>query len=169
MTTQLYGKVIDESGSEFKLNLFATINKLRPDLPDFTLSSSKENTLKVSTKSLNGNTYQSMTSFFDKVTGRAGVKRAEAESIAYTNKELNYEWVNKNIIQKQCILCHSKGTQHDFSNYQGLIKKINFKSPKQSHLYGMLKTQSMPPFPLPTVSEKMQEAVLKWIEKGAPK
>ena len=118
---------------------------------------------------MNGNTYQVITEFFDKISGKASFKRSEAAALTFSENELNYSWINTNIIQKQCIMCHAAGTQHDFSNYEGIIAKINTEKPNKSHIYGMLKTNSMPPFPMPTVHEDMKTAFLKWIEKGAPK
>jgi hypothetical protein len=62
-----------------------------------------------------------------------------------------------------------KGMEHDYSSYDDLIAKINFDAPEKSHLYGMLTTQSMPPYPLPTVHPEMATALLEWIKAGAPK
>ena len=90
-----------------------------------------------------------------------------AEAVPYAKDELDYAWIKRNLIDKQCITCHGPGTQHDFSTYAGLTAKINRDFPKQSHLLGMIGTQSMPPYPLPSVSPTMQQAVLEWIEKGA--
>ena len=169
MVTHIFGHIKSKSGIQLKLNFFATINKLRNDYQGFIQTQTKTSVLAVPVKDKNGNTYQKLSGFFDKVTGRAGFKRPEVKGVDYHDAELNFAWINKHIIQKQCIMCHAKGTQHDYSTYEGLLSKINLKEPEKSHLFGMLQTQSMPPFPLPTVSKDMQEALLKWIEKGAPK
>lgn len=52
--------------------------------------------------------------------------------------------------------------------YAGLVSKINLAEPRKSHLYGMVSTKSMPPYPMPTVAPAMQQALLEWIAKGAP-
>ena len=172
MCTQIYSRLKAEDGSELKLNLFATINKLRPDHSASEPAPDKVMTLHVPTSSQEGrgnDTYQTLVQFFDKVAGRASFKRPAVEAVPYKKADLNYEWINTNLIQKQCIVCHMKGMEHDYSSYESLRAKINFDAPEKSHLYGMLTTQSMPPYPLPTVHPEMATALLEWIKAGAPK
>jgi uncharacterized membrane protein len=116
----------------------------------------------------NGNTYQNIVGFFDKVAGRAEVKRTVVPAPAYKKTDLNYAWINTHLIQKQCILCHAKGMPHDYTTYERLKAKINLQTPRKSHLHGMLATESMPPYPLPTVAPEMKRAVMEWIKMGAP-
>jgi hypothetical protein len=117
----------------------------------------------------NGSTPQNLIAFFDKVAGRAQQKRPVVAAVPYQRKDLNYAWIDKHIIKKQCILCHAKGMPHDYTTYEGLKAKINPQAPHKSHLYGMLTTDSMPPYPLPIVAPGMKRAVLEWIQMGAPK
>ncbi|NQZ56282.1 MAG: hypothetical protein HRT88_02270 [Lentisphaeraceae bacterium] len=170
MTTHIYSKIKAADGSSLKLNLFATLNKLRPaHVAGQASHPGKIKVLLVPTKKFNGNTYQTITSFFDKVSGRATIKRAIGQTVAYKKEELSYAWIKSNIIDKQCIMCHAPGTQHDFSSYEKLMHKVNLTEPEDSPFYGMVKTESMPVFPLPTVHKEMQEAILEWIKLGAPK
>jgi uncharacterized membrane protein len=88
--------------------------------------------------------------------------------VAWKKEELNYQWIKVNLIDKQCIFCHAKGMQHDLSTYAGLKAKLDLAAPRKSHLYGMVATKSMPPYPMPTVAPEVQQALLEWIAKGAP-
>lgn len=170
MCTQIFGKLKSQSGVEMVFDLYATINKLpdhgmkgEPSIPD------KPQSLEVPYKANNGNTYATITNFFDKLAGRDAVERPVGPVVAYKKSELNYKWINTNIIQKQaCIACHMAGTQHDFSSYEKLLKAIDLKHPGKSHLLGMTESGSMPPYPMPTVHPEMQKALREWINMGAP-
>ena len=126
--------------------------------------------LKVPRVERNGNTYATLTNFFDKRAGRDSFKRPEGGSVKWKKSELNYAWIHQNIIQKQsCIACHGDGAKQDFSSYEKLLKVINLKQVSKSHILGMIQTNSMPPFPMPTVPKEMQKALGTWIKMGAPK
>lgn len=170
MTTHLFGGVKATDGSTLELNLFATINRLR-DNHSIASSGTSDTpvTLAVPYKANNGSALQTIHVFFDKLAGRDVAARPVAEAVSYTPQDLKYDWINKNLIQKQCILCHNTGMPHDFSTYEGLVSKIDPKVPHKSYLYGMVETQSMPPYPLPAVSPSMKQALLQWIRMGAPK
>jgi hypothetical protein len=168
MCTQLSGHLKAINGAELKLNLFATLNQLngnhpkgspRANGPSFDLVSPLLES--------NGDTYTNLTNYFDKRAGRDLVKRPVAEEIVYKKEDLNYRWINDNLIQKQCIICHAPGTAHDFSNYQNIRKLVNLEAPSKSTILGMIHTNSMPPFPLPLVAPSMREAILEWIKAGA--
>ncbi|NWK54842.1 hypothetical protein HW115_04430 [Verrucomicrobiaceae bacterium N1E253] len=170
MCSQLYGSLTSKDGATLQLNLFATINQLSVDNGQGDLASKdKIRNLKVPYYQSNGDTYAVITGFFDKRAGRAGVQRPVGPVVKYQSKELNYAWVKDNIIMKNtCIACHGPGSQHDFSSYASLMKSVDLKNPGKSHLLGMLKTGSMPPFPMPTVAPEMQKALETWIQNGAP-
>jgi hypothetical protein len=168
MCTQIYGKVKALDGSTLTLNLIGTINKLRDHHPSAAPAAEKPMALVVPERTNNGNTYQNIVIFFDKAAGRAGVKRPVVPAVAYKKTDLNYAWINTHLVQKQCILCHAKGMPHDYTSYEGLKTKINLQTPHKSHLHGMLTTDSMPPYPLPTVAPEMKRAVMEWIKMGAP-
>ncbi len=169
MVTQIYGPVEAINGAHLKLDLYASINRFRPDFAGAASSrTGKADTLSVPTQDGNGNTYQLVTEFFDKTAGRNLVVRPVAPVVAWKKEDLNYDWIRLNIIDKQCIFCHNKGMQHDFSTYAGLASRLNLAEPRKSHLYGMVSTKSMPPYPMPTVAPEMEKALLEWIVKGAP-
>ncbi len=60
------------------------------------------------------------------------------------------------------------GMPHNYSTYEQLMKYVHLEVPEKSFLLGMIQSESMPPFPLPTVAPEMKEAVLQWIREGAP-
>jgi hypothetical protein len=169
MCTQIFGEVKAVDGSRLTLNLIATINRLRDNHPSASPAAEKTMVLAPPARTNNGSTNHNLVAFFDKVAGRAEQKRPVVAAVPYERKDLNYAWIDKHIVQKQCILCHAKGMPHDYTNYEGLKAKINAQAPHKSHLYGMLTTDSMPPYPLPTVAPEMKRAVLEWIQMGAPK
>jgi len=170
MCTQLYGNLKAIDGSSLTLNLFATINKLRKDHAIGSKTPSKAMVLAVPEKNQNGSTYETITTFFDKKAGRELETRAVGQEVpSYKAEDLNYKWIYKNVLEKQCIACHGKTTQHDFSTYESLMEKVKDKDPYKTHLYGMINSKSMPPYPLPTVSESAKKAVFDWIKNGAKK
>ncbi|MEN9361777.1 MAG: hypothetical protein RL095_3312 [Verrucomicrobiota bacterium] len=169
MVTQIHGDIEAESGRRLRLDFYATLNRLRLDFAGAAASRpGKPDTLVVPTQDGNGNTYQNVTEFFDKAAGRNLVARPVAPAVAWKKEELNYQWIKVNLIDKQCIFCHAKGMQHDLSTYAGLKAKLDLAAPRKSHLYGMVATKSMPPYPMPTVAPEVQQALLEWIAKGAP-
>jgi len=169
MSTQLYGKLKSENGAVLTLNLFATLNQLNGDHPKgAAYSGRKALDLVVPTKQVNGNTHSNLTKFFDKRAGRDLVKRPAAAAVPHKVGELSFEWLSKHLIQKQCMPCHGPGMPHNYSKYKDLMKYVNLESPEKSFLLGMIQSESMPPFPLPTVAPKMKAAVLQWIREGAP-
>lgn len=170
MSTQIYGALKSKSGVKLKLDLYATINQLPKDaLSGDPAATGKKYDLVVPYKANNGNTYETITAFFDARAGKAVVKRAVGPVVPYKKDELNYEWINTNIIMKQnCIACHGATGKYDFSSYESLMTVINLKEPSKSHALGMMGSGSMPPYPMPTVPPEMQKALLEWIEAGAP-
>ena len=170
MCTHIYGKLKSSDGHGFTLNFYATINALpKAAAKGKPATKDKSSKLIVPSKNNNGNTYQTLAAFFDKREGRTTANRPTGPIVKYVKKDLNYQWIHTNIIQKQnCISCHGKNSKYDFSSYQSLSKFIDLKQPHKSHLLGMMKTGSMPPYPMPTVPKEMQNALQQWIEKGAP-
>lgn len=169
MFTQVYASLKAVSGNPCTLDLYATIHQLRDDFAAAPASPSEKRTiLEIPNKTSNGNTYQIVVEHFNKIAGVQSAPRPVSAEITYRKEELNYAWIRDHLINKQCIMCHAAGTQHDFSSYKGLLAKINRQNPQLSSLHGMIHSQSMPPYPLPTVSPSMQQAVLDWISKGAP-
>ena len=170
MSTQVYALLKDASGAPVKLDLYATLNRLRPDLAGFAPGrAGKPRDLVVPTRQANGNTYQNVLAYFDLAAGRNTAARPVGAQVTYKPDALNYAWIRENLLTKQqCFACHGPGTQHDYSTYAGLMTKVNVANPGHSPLLGMLSTQSMPPYPMPTVHPTLQQAVLEWIKKGAP-
>jgi|TARA_B110000908_G_scaffold161029_1_gene204856 hypothetical protein len=171
MCTQIYGQLKSITGVELTLDLYATINELpNQSLKGRPALSTKQRRLVVPYKKSNGNTYATITGFFDKLAGRDLIKRPVGPVVAYKNNELNYAWVHKNIIVgNACIACHGPNTKYDFATYESLMKAIDLKHPDKSHLLGMMASKSMPLFPMPTVAPEMQKALRTWIQMGAPK
>lgn len=171
MCTQVHGQLQSASGRKFTLDLYATLNQLpRQGVQGKPARSGKKLRLEVPFKARNGNTYATLMDFFDRRAGRDTVKRPVGPSVPYQKKDLNYAWIHANIIQKQsCIACHLPGSQHDFSSYEKLLKAIDLNHPDKSHILGMTASGSMPPYPMPTVSPEMQQALKQWIQMGAPK
>lgn len=171
MCTQIFSDLVSTSGVSQKLNLFATINQLpNNSLKGTSAERAKPSDLVVPYADKNGNTYAILSAFFDKRAGKQAFVRPAGPVIEYKKEDLNYAWVNKNIIQMQgCIGCHNASSKQDFSTYESLLKSVKPGEPAKSHLLGMVNTGSMPPFPMPTVDPKMQKALEEWIKMGAPK
>jgi hypothetical protein len=169
MSTQLYSKLKATNGAALALNLFATLNQLNGDHPrGAAYSGGKPLDLVVPTKPGNGNTYSNLTNFFDKRAGRDLVKRPVAAAVPYKAGDLSFEWLNQHLFQKQCMPCHGPGMPHNYTTYDRLMKYVNLEVPEKSFLLGMIQSESMPPFPMPTVAPEMKAAVLQWIREGAP-
>jgi len=169
MYTQLYGRVAARSGDELELDLYGTINRLREDFEGAAVSPvGKPDTLVVREEEQNGNTYDVVTGFFDKKAGRDTVKRPVDEPIPWTKEEIDYSWVKSRIIEPKCIMCHQAGTPHDLSTYDNLVRRLVPGNPTKSHIIGLLKTNTMPPYPLPALHPSSIEALEHWVKTGAP-
>ncbi|MEI6714373.1 MAG: hypothetical protein WCO60_11520 [Verrucomicrobiota bacterium] len=171
MVTQIFAAIEGLNGSKLKLDLYATINRLRTNHPAGNAAYEKPMILSVPVKEKNpaGDTYQCITEFFDRTSGRDVASRPVAPAKEWKKEQLNYQWISQNILESQCLMCHGKGSPHDYTTYEGLVSKINLENPEKSHLYGMVATRSMPPYPLPTVAPETMKALLEWIKAGAPK
>ena len=154
--TQVYAKLHSTNGTPLELDLYATINKLAGK------------TFEAPTFPYNGNTSQLLLNHFNKLRGLGEVKREVAPEVEWKQGELDFAWVHKNVIQKQCMPCHAPATPHDYTSYEGFLKTIRLDKPVYSPVLGMLKTDSMPPFPLPKVPESAKQALETWIKIGAP-
>lgn len=170
MYTQLHGRIVARSGDALDLDLYCTINRLRADFPGAAASApEKPDALIVREEEQNGNTYEVVTAFFDRKAGRDVVKRPVAEEIPWDKEKIDYAWVRSHIIEQKCILCHQAGTPHDLSTYEKLTAKVVPGNPTKSHLIGLLKTSTMPPYPLPLLHPSSIEALEHWIKIGAPR
>lgn len=170
MYTQLHGRIVARSGDALDLDLYCTINRLRPDFPGAAASApDKPDTLVVREEEHNGNTYEVVTGFFDKKAGRDAVVRPVAEEIPWNKENIDYAWVRSQIIEQKCIMCHQAGTPHDLSTYEKLTSKLVPGNPVKSHLIGLLKTSTMPPYPLPVLHPSSIEALEHWVKTGAPR
>lgn len=165
MYTQLYGHL---TGST-ELDLYATINRLRPDFPGGPEPvPQKPDVLTVRQEEQGGNTYEVLMGFFDKAAGRDAVTRPVAEP-ALGPEALDYEKVKTGVIDRYCIACHMAGTPHELSTYESLVRKVVPGNAGKSHMIGLLKTRSMPPFPLPALHPTDVAALERWVNGGAPK
>jgi len=169
MCTQIHGPMLDSREGRLVIDLYATINRLHPDHPAGKASlPEKPQSLVVPEKDDNGDTYQNIVNYFDRLAGRDVGHRAVAPEVNFRKEDLNYRWIRENLVNRQCMPCHGAGTQHDLTTYEGMMKKIYIREPGKSPLYGMISTSSMPPYPLPEVSPGMRKAVAEWIKAGAP-
>ncbi|MGC4015369.1 MAG: hypothetical protein QM755_12765 [Luteolibacter sp.] len=169
MCTQIRGSIRDASGVAVSVDFYATLNRLHPDsglAPS--ADAAKASTLTVPEKDSNGDTYQNLVAYFDRLVGRDTAHRQVAAEIPYRKEDLNYRWIRENLVNRQCLPCHASGTQHDFTTYEGMMRKVNLKEPSKSVLHGMISTSSMPPYPLAEVSPGMRRAIIEWIKAGAP-
>lgn len=170
MCTQIFAKLKAAGGEDFRLDLYATINQLPMEaMPGTPAVTEKQHDLVVPYKDSNGETYETLTRFFDQRAGLKVEDRPVGPSVSYVKSDLNYKWIAENVLEANlCIACHGAGMQFDFSTYDLLMKAVNTNNPKKSHLYGMIDSGSMPPMPLPRVAPDMTIALLEWIEMGAP-
>lgn len=84
--------------------------------------------------------------------------------------DLDFQLINKKIIQPYCISCHSPGGEADyvdFSTYEGVKAKLNLADPKNSRIYKSVLSGRMPQNQ-PRLSDDNIKLILKWIENGAP-
>ncbi len=170
MYTHLYGRFVARSGDVLDLDFYATINRLRADYSAAIASApAKPDTLVVREEEQNGNTYEVLTGFFDRIAGRDAAKRAVAEEIPWSKNTIDYEWVRSQVIEPKCIMCHQAGTPHDLSTYEKISAKVVSGNPVKSHLIGQLKTGTMPPYPMPLLHSSTIEALEYWIKEGLPR
>lgn len=155
--------------SSIPLDFYCTIQQLAADHPDAAASSiEKPLTLQIIQRENNGDTHQQLLEYFDKRAGRDVIKRPVGEAVVYQKDQLRYAWIHENLIAKNCIICHGAGSQHDFSSYEKLSRVINRSEIEKSPILGMLQTNSMPPFPLPTIHPTLKQALHDWLQLGAP-
>lgn len=170
MCLQVHATIGDAKGPSLPLDAYFTLNHLMADHPAAPAApEGKPITLVIPERDGNGDTYQNIVTFFDQLYGRTTAARPESAPVPYRREDLSYAWLRKNLIDLHCISCHGPGTQHDFSTYEGLMKKIDVKHPGKSALLGMLQTKSMPPYPLPSIPATTCNAVEEWIKQGARK
>ena len=170
MCLHVHAKLVDAQGQPQPLDAYFTLNHLMADHPAAPPApKGKAVTLVVPERDSNGDTYQNVVTYFDKLYGRATADRPESAPLNYRKEDLSYAWLKKNLIDAQCMPCHGSGTQHDFTTYDGLMRKVDLKNPERSALLGLMRTKSMPPYPLPSVPAATSDAVLEWIKRGAPR
>ncbi len=76
----------------------------------------------------------------------------------------NWQWINENIFQKQCRVCHDGQSTH-LDSYENIMKLITPGNAADSPLYGAVASGFMPQnIPL---EAKEIEAIFEWIENGA--
>jgi hypothetical protein len=169
MCTQVRGTLTDAQNAPVDVDLYATLQHLRDDAPEgATTPADRPAVVAVPRSEQNGNTHQNILEHFDRLAGREPAKRAVTPDVVYRKEELNYRWISTHLLQTYCMPCHGPGTQHDYSTYAGLRAKLRLDAPRKSMLHGMLQTGGMPPYPLPRISPSLQNAVLEWINLGAP-
>jgi len=116
-----------------------------------------------------GSTSLLLANHFAKVNGFDKIERSVGPEVAYKPADLSYEWLFKNVISTQCMPCHAAGMPHDYTHYKGFLETVNQTTIDFSPLLGMLKTDSMPPFPLPKASDSAKQAIIDWVKAGAKK
>lgn len=168
MCTQVRTSLATADGAPFPLDLYCTLQRLDAPLSGLPApAAGKPMVLAVPSLENNGDTYQKTVEHFDRLAGRATVARTVTPDLAWQPEQLTFEWLKQNVLSQSCLACHAPGTQHDYTSYQGLMKKVRLDAPEKSPLLGMMKTGAMPPYPLPAVSPSAQRAVLEWIRLGA--
>jgi hypothetical protein len=170
MFTQIYGRVPGTDGVACELDLYATINRLRRDFPGAPPAPDpdKPMALTVRQEEQRGNTYEVLMDFFDKAAGRNPQQRPVAGA-ALGPGIPDYPIVKSGIIDRYCIACHQAGTPHDLSTYDNLKTKMVPGNARKSHLIGLLKTRTMPPYPLPALHPSDVAALERWVDAGAPR
>lgn len=165
MSVHLYmSNLRSQNGLTRELDLYGTINELQgltPDAPRLALS--------VPVWEAKGSTSLLLANHFAKVNGFDEIERSVGPKVAYKPADLSYEWLSKNVISTQCMPCHAAGMPHDYTHYEGFVKTVNLTTIDFSPLLGMLKTDSMPPFPLPKASDSAKQAIIDWVKAGAKK
>lgn len=165
MSVHLYmSKLRSQNGLTRELDLYGTINELQgltPDAPRLALT--------VPVWKAKGSTALLLANHFAKVNGFDKLERSVGPEVAYKPADLSYEWLSRNVISKQCMPCHAAGMPHDYTHYEGFIKTVNPTTISFSPLLGMLKTDSMPPYPLPKASDSVKQAIIDWVQAGAKK
>lgn len=163
MCTQVRSHLTTVSGTGHPLDVYLSLQRLAGDA-----AAAGELTLAVPAAEENGNTYQKTVEHFDRLAGRTVTSRPVGPEVKWKPEELNFEWIRREVLSVSCQPCHGPGTPHDYSSYGVVRSKVRLEAPERSPLVGMLRTGTMPPYPLPTVSASVQEAVLAWIRRGAP-
>ncbi|BCU77343.1 hypothetical protein llg_20580 [Luteolibacter sp. LG18] len=170
MCLQVHARLEDAKAQPLPLDAYFTLNHLMADHSAAPVApEGKSVTLVVPERDSNGDTYQNIVTYFDQLYGRATADRPVSAPLSYRREDLTYTWLKKNLIEVQCMPCHGSGTQHDFTTYEGLMRKVDLQNPDKSPILGMLKTKSMPPYPLPSVPTATCDAIKEWIKLGAPK
>ena len=167
--TQVRMVIPDAAGRRVDVDLYATLQRLAPEPPDTAAAAADAPVnLVIPERPTNGNTYQVTIEHFDRLAGRVPIQRPVTPEVAVAPEAVTYTWLRRHLLEPHCFMCHGAGMPHDFTTWQGLRARVRMDAPERSPLLGMLQTSSMPPYPLPTVSRSMQQAVLEWIRRGAP-
>lgn len=170
MCCQVRARVRDAKGREVELDLYVTLQKLRPDAPWTVASGSGHPDVLIVPEEEQGvDSYQALVEHFDRLAGRDPATRALLPDAAPGPGESTYEWFRVHLVDRACMPCHGAGTQHDLTTYEGLRAKLRPGFPGHSVLAGMVRTRSMPPYPLPAVPPRMLDALEEWIRQGAPR
>jgi hypothetical protein len=169
MCTHVRTRLATADGAPLPLDLYCTLQRLDAPLPGLPAPpAGRPLILAVPSAENNGDTYQKTIEHFDKLAGRETVARAVTPDLPWKPEQLTYEWLKQNVFATSCNICHAPGTQHDYTTRQGLMAKVRLDAPEKSPLIGMMKTGTMPPYPLPSIAPSAQKAVLEWIRRGAP-
>ena len=79
--------------------------------------------------------------------------------------QANWPWINKNIIEKQCRICHT-GELVKLSSYAEVLALVQPRDPDNSPLYGVVASEFMPQ-DIPLTDSEI-DAIRDWIMAGAP-
>lgn len=168
MCSQIRATLLDFSGATFELDLYPTLQRLAADHPSASPSApEKPAVLAVPESNTGGDTYQKLTEYFDKLAGRDPAKRPVAPDVPEVPAKPDFQWIRANLIERHCLPCHGPGTPLDYTSYQGIAPKLKPGDPDQSPFNGMIRTGSMPPYPMPSIPPNLQKAVREWIRNGA--
>lgn len=168
MCSQVRATLLDSSGATFELDLYPTLQRLASDHPSAAASTpEKPAVLVVPESNTGGDTYQKLTEYFDKLAGRDPTKRPVAPDVPEVPAKPDFQWIRANLIERNCLPCHGPGTPLDYTSYQGISPKLKPGDPDQSPFNGMIRTGSMPPYPMPSIPPNLQKAVREWIRNGA--
>lgn len=168
MCSQVQATLSDSSGASFELDLYPTLQRLAADHSSGAPSSPvKPAVLVVPESDAGGDTYQKLTEYFDKLAGRDPAKRPVAADVSEIPAKPDFKWIRANLIERNCLPCHGPGTPLDYTSYQGIAPKLKPGDPDQSPFNGMIRTGSMPPYPMPSIPPNLQKAVREWIRNGA--
>lgn len=82
---------------------------------------------------------------------------------------ITFTSIEKNIFSKYCVSCHSMqnpGGGYAFDSYDGVLKGVDKTNPANSRVYTATTSGAMPRGAAP-LSAAEEDALLKWIQKGA--